>query len=340
MRSFVYAAHPARVVFGSGTLGQLRAEVERLGAARVMVVSDPGMAATVGRVAEILGPLLVARFDGVAMHTPVAVTDEALKVAHAERVDCLVSVGGGSATGLGKALSVRTGLPQIAVPSTYAGSEVTPVLGEVDGSGKTTRSAPEILPNGVLYDVDLTLGLPVGLSVTSGVNAIAHAVEALYSAGANPVTDELAVAAITRLARALPRIVIEPSDVDARSDALLGAWLAGICLGTVGMGVHHKLCHTLGGSFDLPHADTHTVILPHAMAYNAPAAPGAMARVAAALGTADAPAGMYDLIVSLEGPTSLAGLGLAEVDIAVAARAAVARPYPNPREVTVAGVEA
>ncbi|RSM45363.1 alcohol dehydrogenase [Actinoplanes sp. ATCC 53533] len=339
MTSFVYAANRARVLFGSGTMGQLPAEVSRLGGSRVMVVYDPAMGDVVDRAAAALGTALIARFDRVAMHTPVAVTEQALDVVRAREVDCLVSIGGGSATGLGKALSVRTGLPHIAVPSTYAGSEVTPVLGETDGDVKTTRSAPGILPETVLYDVDLTLGLPVPVSVTSGVNAMAHAVEALYSPDANPVTDELAAQAIMRLARALPRIVNDPSDADARSDALVGAWLAGICLGVAGMGLHHKLCHTLGGSFGLPHAQVHTVVLPYAMAFNAAAAPEAMRRVANALGVRDAPTGMYDLIVSLGGPTSLRDVGLAGEDVPAASRLATSKQYPNPREVTFENVQ-
>jgi protocatechuate 3,4-dioxygenase beta subunit len=215
---------------------------------------------------------------------------------------------------------------------------VTPVVGETAGGTKTTRSAPAVLPRTVIYDVELTLGLPADLSVASGINALAHAVEALYSPDANPVTDSLALQAIGRLAGALPRIVATPSDVDARADALLAAWLAGTCLGTVGMGLHHKLCHTLGGAYRLPHAPTHTVLLPHAMAYNAPAVPEVMRRVAEALGVSDAPAGVYDLVASLDGPTSLRELGMAEADLGEAARLAAAAPYPNPREVTADGV--
>ncbi|GAA3274004.1 iron-containing alcohol dehydrogenase [Dactylosporangium vinaceum] len=332
--SFVYTAGAARVVFGSGTRQQLADEVRRLGRSRVMVVATPSM-----RDAAALGAMQVARFDGVAMHTPVAVTHDALGVLRASAADCIVSIGGGSATGLGKALAVRTGLPHIAVPTTYAGSEVTPVLGETDGGEKTTRSDPRIQPATVVYDVELTAGLPVALSVTSGVNAIAHAVEALYSPDANPVTDDLAAQAIRRLAGALPRIVADPADLAARTDALTGAWLAGICLGTAGMGLHHKLCHALGGSFGLPHAEVHTVVLPHAMAFNAAASPGAMRRVADALGARDAPTAMFDLIARLGGPVSLRDLGLAAADIPAVARAATSRQYPNPRPVTAPDVE-
>jgi alcohol dehydrogenase class IV/protocatechuate 3,4-dioxygenase beta subunit len=340
MRSFVYSSHPTRVVFGAGAVRQLRAEAERLGRSRAMVIAGPAMAAAAARAREVLGPLAVAHFEGVAMHTPVEVTQRALEVARSHDVDCLVSIGGGSTTGLAKALALRTGIPQIAVPTTYAGSEVTPVLGETADGVKTTRSSPAILPATVVYDVELTLTLPVDLSVTSGVNALAHAVEALYSTSANPVTDSLAVEAISRMATALPRLAAEPADLDARADALHAAWLAGVCLGSVGMGLHHKLCHTLGGSFGLPHAETHTVLLPHAMAYNAPAAPDAMRRVADALGVRDASTGVYDLISSLGAPTSLRELGLAESDLARVADLATAQPYPNPREVTTAGVAA
>jgi maleylacetate reductase len=341
--SFVYTGHPVRVVFGGGAVGRVREEVERLGGRRVLVLAGPGrsLAPAVERARESLGPLAVAVFDGAAMHTPVEVTERALEFVHEHGVDCLVSVGGGSVTGLGKALAIRTGLPLIAVPSTYAGSEVTPVVGETSGGVKTTRSGAAVLPKAVIYDVDLTVGLSARMSVTSGVNAMAHAVEALYSPGANPVTDGMAIESISRFAGALPRIVADPGDRDAREAALTGAWLAGMCLGTVGMGLHHKLCHTLGGSFGLPHSETHTVVLPHAMAYNAAASADAMRRVAGALGGApDAPAAMYDLIAALGGPTSLRELGLAGDDLVRAAELATAQPYPNPREVTTAGITA
>ncbi|WP_250027282.1 maleylacetate reductase and hydroxyquinol 1,2-dioxygenase domain-containing protein [Paractinoplanes maris] len=314
VESFTYTAHASRVLFGAGTLSRLRDETERLGASRVLLLGR-----RTDRAAAVLGPLAVARFEGVAMHTPVEVTEDALSLVGEHGVDCLVSIGGGSATGLGKALAARTGLPQIAVPTTYAGSEVTPVLGETADGEKRTRRDPALLPKTVLYDVELTLGLPVGLSVTSGLNAMAHAVEALYSPEANPVVDRFAVDALTRLARALPSIAERPDDPEARSDALIGAWLAGICLGSVAMGPHHKLCHVLGGSFGLPHAETHAVLLPHVMAYRAGSAPEAMRRVAAALGATDAPAAVFDLATRLGAPGSLAELGLAEADLPVVA---------------------
>lgn len=338
MREFVYTSQPARIVFGAGSLRQLSSEVEAFGRDRVLILTTPGQAGLAARAREVLGPVAVGEFTGAAMHTPVEVTEQAIRVVDETGADCLVALGGGSTTGLSKALAVRTGLPQIVVPTTYAGSEVTPVLGETENGVKTTRSAPEILPGTVIYDVELTLGLPVPVSATSGVNAMAHAVEALYAPQANPVTDELGLRVITLMCRALPGIVADSADRSARADALEAAWLAGICLGTVGMGLHHKLCHTLGGSFGLPHAQTHTVILPHAMAYNAPAAPEAMRRIAAAMEADDAPTAMFDLVNKLGGPKSLAELGMAEASLPRAAELATAAPYPNPRPVTSEGI--
>ncbi|MFF4350314.1 maleylacetate reductase and hydroxyquinol 1,2-dioxygenase domain-containing protein [Streptomyces sp. NPDC001530] len=338
MRTFVYTSRPSRVVFGAGTVGRLREEVERLGRSRVLLLSSSHPAQASARVREALGDLLAAEFDGAVMHTPVEVTERALELLRDAHADCLVSVGGGSTTGLSKALALRTGLPQVVLPTTYAGSEVTPVLGETRDGQKVTQSSPAILPETVVYDVDFTSTLPLALSVTSSINALAHAVEALYSADANPVTDQQALDAISRIARALPRLAADPGDADARVDLLHAAWLAGTCLATVGMGLHHKLCHTLGGSFDLPHAETHTVVLPHAMAYNAPAAPDAMRRIAEALGAPDAPGGVYDLVASLGGPTSLRDLGMPASSLEHASELATKTPYPNPREVTSKGI--
>ncbi|MER7742527.1 maleylacetate reductase and hydroxyquinol 1,2-dioxygenase domain-containing protein [Streptomyces sp. NPDC096538] len=338
MRPFVHTSRPSRVLFGSGTVGRLRTEIERLGCTRVLLLSTPAVATASDRVRQELGDLLTAEFEGAAMHTPVAVTEQALTVLTECGADGIVAVGGGSTTGLSKALAVRTGLPQLILPTTYAGSEVTPVLGETQDGRKTTRSSPEIQPEVVIYDVDFTLTLPPAITVTSGVNALAHAVEALYSADANPVTDQQAVDAVFCIARALPRLAAAPSDPEARAELLYAAWLAGTCLATVGMGLHHKLSHTLGGSFDLPHSETHTVVLPHAMAYNAPAVPGVMRRIADALGVPDAPSGVYDLVASLGGPTSLRDLGMPESSLARAAQLATSTPYPNPREVTEEGI--
>jgi len=339
MRSFDYSAQQTRVIFGLDTASRLRTEVERLDRHRVLLLAGPAVAEAAGQAKEVLGSLLVGHFDAPAMHTPVEVTEKALQLLNEVDADCLVAIGGGSTVGLGKALALRTDLPQIVLPTTYAGSEVTPTVGQTENGVKTTLSSPVVLPKTVIYDVALSSGLPVDFSVTSGVNALAHAVEALYSAQANPVTDLLAVDAISRIGRALPALVADPTDIDARAELLHGAWLAGTCLGSVGMALHHKLCHTLGGSFNLPHAQTHTVLLPHTMAYNAPAAPEAMRKIADALGVADAPSGMFDLISGLSAPTSLEALGLPRDALPAAAKLATAKPYPNPRELTEGGIE-
>ena len=267
------------------------------------------------------------------MHTPVEVTEAAMAVVGALGVDCVVAVGGGSTTGLGKAIALRTELPQIVVPTTYAGSEMTDILGETKAGAKTTQRAPAIQPEVVIYDVDLTLGLPPALSATSGMNAIAHAVEALYAVDGGPMVSLMAESAIAAFAKALPAILADPGDREAREQALYGAWLCGTCLGMVSMALHHKLCHTLGGTFDLPHAETHTSVLPHATAYNASAAPEAMARIARALDAPDAAQGLYDLAGQLGAPRSLRELGMPEAGIERAADLAVANPYRNPRPI-------
>lgn len=313
MTSFTYSTGPARVVFGSGTVATLPDEVARLGAARVLLIGSRRAEPA----AQALGSLVVARFEDAVMHTPVDVTEKALAVLRESAADCLVAVGGGSAIGLAKALALRTGLPQIAVPTTYSGSEATPVVGQTADGKKTTTRDAAVQPKTVVYDVDLTMALPVPLSVTSGINAMAHAVEALYSPDANPVTDQQALDAIRRLARALPGIVSDPADRVAREDALVGAWLAGTCLASISVGPHHALAHLLGGTFGMPHSETHTVLLPHVMAAVASAAAvsSSMDRIADALGVGDAPTGVYDLVAALGGPLSLRGLGLSEADL-------------------------
>lgn len=337
---FTYTALPVRVVFGRGTLARLAGEVEAMGCRRVLVLSSPEQAGDARGVADRLGGFGAGVFAGAAMHTPVAVTEQALAQVRAAGADGLLSLGGGSATGLGKALALRTGLPQVAVPTTYAGSEMTPILGQTENGRKTTQRDVRLLPQVVVYDVDLTLGLPVALSVTSGLNAIAHAVEALYAQDANPMTSALAEQGIASLARALPGVVADPADAGARSDALFGAWACGMCLGTVGMALHHKLCHVLGGSFDLPHAPVHAVILPYAVAYNSLAAAGPLARVARALGAEDPAAGLFALSGALGARRSLQEIGMLESDLDRAADLAVQSPYWNPRLVERDGIRA
>ncbi|HUG25273.1 maleylacetate reductase [Piscinibacter sp.] len=334
MTPFTYTAHPARVVFGAGSLAQLGTEIERLGARRALVLSTPEQRAWADRVAAQLGERAAGVFDGAAMHVPIGSAREAREMARHLGADCAVAIGGGSTTGLGKAIALDSGLPIVAIPTTYAGSEMTPIYGLTEGGVKRTGRDPRVLPRTVIYDPELSLTLPLGLSVTSALNAIAHAAEGLYAHDGNPVTALIAEEGLRALAAALPRLVADPRDLDARGDALYGAWLCGTVLGAVSMGLHHKLCHTLGGSFNLPHAEVHTVILPHAMAYNAAAAPEAMARIARALGlaqAADAPLGLFELARAHGAPTSLAAIGMPADGLDRAAELAAAAPYPNPR---------
>jgi maleylacetate reductase len=332
MQSFVYEALPARVLFGSGTIAQLRAEAERLDAHRVLVLSTPGRGeAQAHEIAAWLGDLAVGVHAGAMMHTPVQVTEKALQVVEKLGADAIVAVGGGSTIGLSKAIALRTELPQIVLPTTYAGSEVTSILGGTKDGVKTTQRSLSVLPEVVIYDVELTLTLPPAVSATSGLNAIAHAVEALYARDTNPIVGLVAVEGMSALSRSLPLILKDPLNTSARSEALYGAWLCGLCLGSAGMALHHRLCHTLGAAFSLPHAETHAILLPHSAAYNAPAAPSAMARVAQALGSEAAALGLYDLAGRLGVKRALRDIGMPENGIDHAADLALASPYWNPR---------
>ncbi|EAS29251.3 maleylacetate reductase [Coccidioides immitis RS] len=335
MDAFEYNANPARVIFGFGTIKQLPDEIARLNLSSPLLLSTPQQVQQADDLKDLLKGNVAGVFTEATMHTPTHVTEKALEYAKAQNADSVISIGGGSTIGLGKAISIRTGLPHICIPTTYAGSEMTPILGETADGVKKTRSDPKILPGTVIYDVDFTMSLPVGMSATSGVNAIAHAVEALYARNGNPIIRLLALEGVRSLATALPEIVKNPSSRDARSLALYGAWLCGTCLGSVGMSIHHKLCHTLGGSFDLPHAETHTAVLPHAISYNAPSIPEAMKALADALpeSNGDAIRGLNVLLTKLQVKRALKDFGMKEEDIDKGADIAVSNPYWNPREI-------
>jgi alcohol dehydrogenase class IV len=338
MRAFTYEQLPGRVVFGAGALDRLPDEVERLGARRAIVLSTPEQRAQGEDVARRLGPRAAGLFAEAVMHVPIETARAARAEAKRLGADCAVAIGGGSTIGLGKAIALESDLPILAVPTTFAGSEMTPIYGITEGGVKKTGRDRRVLPRTVIYDPVLTLSLPAQIAGPSGMNAIAHCVEALYAADANPVISLMAEEGIRALGASLPRVVQSTADLEARAEALYGAWLAGAALGAVGMALHHKLCHTLGGSFSLPHAETHTVVLPHAAAYNHDAAAEAMARVARALGAADAPAGLYDLARRIGAPLALKDIGLKESDLDRAADLAVQNPYYNPRPIERAAI--
>ncbi len=335
METFVYEAQPSRVLFGIGSLQEVSKEITALGLKRAIVIATPEQESLAREVAELLGELCAGVHAEAIQHVPVESVEKSLERVQALQVDGLVAVGGGSSIGLAKAIALKTSLPIIAIPTTYAGSEMTPIWGMTENGLKKTGKDMIVKPKTVIYDAKLTTTLPAGLTVTSGMNAIAHCVEALYAENANPIISLLAEDGIRALAASLPKIIVDPNDLDARSDAQYGCWLGGMALGSVGMALHHKLCHTLGGSYNLPHAETHTVVLPHVIAYNASHAPEAIKAIGRAIGTdeSDVAGTLFDLAKSLNVPTSLDELGMEEGDLEEAAEIASNNPYYNPRPI-------
>ena len=335
MTPFIYRSSASRVVFGAGALQHLAREIDALGVRRALILSTPEQADSAQRVAEMLGERAAGIFAKAAMHVPIESAREARDEARRLGADCAVAIGGGSTTGLAKAIALESSLasplPILAIPTTYAGSEMTTIYGITEGGLKKTGRDPRVLPRTVIYDPELTLSLPLSMTVTSAINAIAHAAEGLYAFDGNPIMALMAEEGIRATAAALPRLAADPKDLDARGDALYGAWLCGSVLGAVAMGLHHKLCHTLGGSFNLPHAEVHTVILPHALAYNAAAAPEAMQRITRALGARNAARGVFDLAQRHHAPVALKDIGMPADGLDRAADLAVQTPYPNPR---------
>jgi alcohol dehydrogenase class IV len=335
MNPFTYDAPAYRVIFGVGSLERLPDEVGHLGATRALVVSTPAEMRFAEDAAARLGGVAAGLFTEAVMHHPIEVVHRARERARTLQADCYVTIGGGTTTGTGKLIALETGMPVIAIPTTYAGSEMTPIYGVTEGGVKRTGRDRKVLPRTVIYDPALTVSLPPQVSGPSGMNAMAHCMEALYAHDGNPIVSMMAAEGIRALARALPMVVQDGQDLEARSDALYGAWLAGIVLGQAAMGIHHKLCHTLGGSFNLPHAEVHTVVLPHATAYNRQHAPGAMRVAADALGAADAAQGLYDLIVKIGAPRALKDIGMPGDGLERAAELATQNQYPNPRPIEI-----
>lgn len=342
MQHFVYTAHSTRVVFGVDAWGALRNEVALLKARRVFVVSTPGQRALAERALAALGEQGAGMYDQAVMHVPVATVDAARHAASDVRTDCVLAIGGGSTIGLAKAMALECELPILAVPTTYAGSEMTPIYGVTADGKKSTGKDLRVMPRVVIYDPALSVGLPVDISVASGMNAIAHAAEGLYAQDGNPILSLIAEEGIKAMANGLRSVAQRPDDISARSDCLYGAWLCGTVLGGAGMALHHKLCHTLGGSFNLPHAQTHAVLLPHALAYNAAAAPDAMRRIARALERegATAASAIYDLAQDLNAPMSLRDIGMKAADLDRATQLALAHPYWNPQAIEAGGIRA
>ncbi|KFU81871.1 Alcohol dehydrogenase, class IV [Amycolatopsis lurida] len=338
MSAFTYDVLPGRVVFGPGVARtRLRVEADAFDARRILLIAAESEADLARDLCAPFADRIAVTFSEVRPHVPIEVAERAREAAAG--ADLMLCVGGGSTTGTAKAVALTTGLPIIAVPTTYAGSEVTPVWGLTEKSRKTTGTDPRVLPRTVVYDPELTRTLPVELSVASGLNAMAHCVEAFWAPRRNPVSSAVAEDGIRHLAAGLPSVAADGADSEARGELLLGAYLAGSAFAAAGSGLHHKICHVLGGAFDLPHARTHAIVLPHVLAFNAPYAPEAVSRIASALDSPEPAQGLRRLGEKLGVPAGLRDLGLRENDTETVLDDILAlAPADNPRPVTAEGI--
>ena len=322
------------VIFGSGTLQLITSEIDRRRYSKVMIVATPGRATLTERAEALLGNRVAAVFDRAQVHVPEAVAASARRMAGDCQADVLVALGGGSAIGVAKTVALADDIPIVAVPTTYGGSEMTPIWGMTTDGVKQTGRDDRVMPRIVIYDPDLTLSLPSRVTACSGLNAMAHCMEALYASDASPRTTTAALDGLRLLATSLLRLAAAPTDREQRADAMRGAMLAGFALGKVQMALHHKLCHALGGAFDLPHAETHAVLLPYTMAYNRDAAPDAMRSAAQVLGVEDTPTELLSIAEAIDAPKSLSEIGMRGMDLEKAVSAAMMKQYPNPAALT------
>jgi len=332
--SFIHDCPPQRVVFGAGRTDAVADEAARLGISRALVIATPGSGARLGaRVAELLGSRSAGLHAQAVIHVPRAVAEAGLAAAQAARADGLVAAGGGSAIGLAKIIARDTGLPIVALPTTYSGSEATPIWGTSEGDRKTTGRDTKVAPRTVIYDPELTLALPAAVTAASAMNAIAHCVEGLWLPERTPVTVAYATEAMRRFGAHLPRAVAHGADIYARGECLVAAWLAGAVL-TGGTGLHHKLAHVLGG-YGLPHAETHAIILPHVARFNLAEAPEAHARLADALGSGDPADALLRMVQEFPIPQRLRDVGFDAGRIDDAATQVAALGIREPRPVSV-----
>lgn len=338
MQHFELKMLPWNVVFGAGCLASLPSRMDQLGLKRALVLSSPEQVSDAANVAEIIGSRAVGRFTEAKMHVPIATAEAAKELALAHHSDCTISVGGGSTTGLGKALALKAKLPLIAIPTTYAGSEMTSIWGITEDGRKQTGRDLKVLPVLTLYDAELSLGLPPKVAGPSGMNALAQAIINAKDPRSNPVILTLALQAVSAISNALPMVMAEPSNLGAREQLLYGAALAGASLGAGVTSLHHRLCHTLGGTYNTPHAETHAILLPYSVAYAAPAVPELMRGIADALHCDEAANGIYQLAKGIGLATSLSSIGITAAELPRIAELATEAAIVNPRPVTRAGV--
>src|SRR5215468_3132614 len=336
LTSFVHDIPGQRVVFAPGAVARVGDEAGRLGLSRALVIATPGSGARLGgRLIEILGARAAGLHAQASLHVPKPVAEAG--VAAARGADGLIAAGGGAAIGLAKIIARDLGLPILAVPTTYSGSEATAIWGMSEGERKFTGKDVRVLPRTIVYDSELTLALPAAVSAASGMNGVAHCVEALWVGDRTPFLMALASDAARRFAVHLPRAVANGGDREARAECLVAAWLAGVVLAS-GTGLQHKLAHLLGG-LGLPHAETHAIILPHVTRFNLAAAPDARARLAEAFG--DEPAdGLADMLRAFPIPQRLSDVGFDSAKIDFVAGEIAALAISVPRKVSAADVRA
>ena len=334
MLSFDYRGLPWNIVFGAGALKRLPAELKKLGLSRALVLSMPNQSQQGQDIVELAGDLAVGLFDQAQTHVPMATVEQAIARARELGADCTISFGGGSTTGLGKALALKLNLPNIVIPTSYTGSEMTNIWGITEHERKVTGRDDSVVPTLTIYDPELTLTLPAKFAGPSGLNAMAQAVVNVTSVEVNPMVQMMALEAVRALSRSLPKVIAEPNDMDARTETLYGACLAGAALGTGSSSLHHRLCHAFGGTFNTPHAETHTILLPHCVAYNSAASTEGTAKLAEAMGVDDAAKGIFDLAKTVGAPTALKDIGIPESVLDKAATIATETPVSNPEPLT------
>jgi maleylacetate reductase len=334
---FTHDGHAHRVRMGEDILENLGEEITRLGCERALVVTTPGREKQARALVDALGDHFAGLFADSKEQVPRETVDAARQALLESGADCCITVGGGSATGVGKALALeaKKPLPLLAVPTTYSGSEATAIWGISSEGRKTTGRDMKVAPATILYIPSWTAKLPMSISAASGVNAMAHCVEALYAIDATPMTTLMSIESIRALRESLAKLETDLGDLEARAEAFWGAYLAGRALDAASLGLHHKLCHVLGGSFGLPHATTHAIVLPYATAYNEPAAPGAMREIARAMGDAEGRAAtlLFEQDRRLGIPESLGALGFSADDIPQVIDEVLQKKYPNPRTI-------
>ncbi len=332
MNRFHYVSFAQEVIFAPASLTQLGDAIGRFGWQRVLLCTSHTMQRNgqVDSIKSSLGDSLVGVFDHVQPHVQDVQVNEVLSLAIEKNIDAVIGMGGGSPIGMAKALGFQSHFPIVAIPTTYAGSEMTPVYGithtDENPSRKVTVTDPKITPKFVIYDPQLTLDLPPELTASTGINALAHCIEALYSKTCNPLSTAAATNGIRHINNALLDCYRDGKNLDARTEMLLGSHLAGLSLASVSMGLHHGLCHVLGGSANVPHGIANSIILPHAIRFNAEATATQLLPAAEAMGlpvngispkvVIEALAQkIHELIGRMNLPQQLRDAGVAESDI-------------------------